>query len=140
MLLMVTVLLPSATGIVIHGGIVGCVTNGKLPPLQPAAKPSVALTGLQCYGSGMTALLTETSKFLSYVLRHQPESIGLRLDREGWATIEDLVERASDSGRTIDDALVRCVVESSDKKRFTISEDGLKIRAAQGHSTDAVKD
>lgn len=29
--------------------------------------------------------LEDTSKFLSYVLRHQPEAIGLTLDGEGWA-------------------------------------------------------
>jgi putative RNA 2'-phosphotransferase len=81
---------------------------------------------------------TETSKFLSYVLRHEPQSIGLTLDREGWAHILVLIACAQKLGRELDDALIRAVVESSDKRRFTISDDGLRIRAAQGHSTGSV--
>jgi putative RNA 2'-phosphotransferase len=80
----------------------------------------------------------ETSKFLSYVLRHEPQSIGLVLDCEGWADITALIAGARQSGRELDEALIRAVVESSDKKRFSISEDGLRIRAAQGHSTESV--
>jgi putative RNA 2'-phosphotransferase len=80
----------------------------------------------------------ETSKFLSYVLRHEPQTIGLTLDREGWADIAVLIAGAAQSGRALDEALIHAVVESSDKKRFAISEDGLRIRAVQGHSTDSV--
>lgn len=80
----------------------------------------------------------ETSKFLSYVLRHEPHAIGLTLDSEGWTDITALITGARQSGRVLDEALIRAVVESSDKKRFSISEDGLRIRAAQGHSTNSV--
>lgn len=80
----------------------------------------------------------EISKFLSYVLRHEPQAIGLVLDREGWADIAALIAGARYSGRELDGALIRTVVESNDKKRFAISEDGLRIRAVQGHSTDSV--
>lgn len=80
----------------------------------------------------------ETSKFLSYVLRHEPQSIGLVLDREGWADLTALIAGARQSGRDLDEAWVHAVVESSDKKRFAISEDGLRIRAVQGHSTESV--
>ena len=80
----------------------------------------------------------ETSKFLSYVLRHEPQAIGLALDHEGWADITALIAGARQSGRELDEALIRSVVESSDKKRFSISEDGLWIRAVQGHSTESV--
>jgi putative RNA 2'-phosphotransferase len=86
----------------------------------------------------MSKRLTETSKFLSYVLRHEPQAIGLHLDREGWAHIGDLIACAKQDGRELDEALVREVVDTSDKKRFAISEDGLRIRAVQGHSTDSV--
>ena len=81
---------------------------------------------------------TEISKFLSFVLRHQPEAIGLTLDREGWADIAVLISSAAATGKLFDLAAVRAVVESNDKKRFTISDDGLRIRAAQGHSTATV--
>lgn len=81
---------------------------------------------------------TETSKFLSYVLRHAPQTIGLTLDREGWADIGMLIDGAQHSGRILDVDLIRAVVTSSDKKRFAISDDGLRIRAVQGHSTESV--
>lgn len=86
----------------------------------------------------MSKLHAETSKFLSYVLRHEPQAIGLTLDSEGWADIASLIAGAQQSGRELDVALIHTVVESSDKKRFAISEDGLRIRAVQGHSTDSV--
>ncbi len=82
--------------------------------------------------------LADTSKFLSYVLRHEPQSIGLALDREGWARIDTLIAAAASHGRTLDRALIEQVVATSDKKRFAISEDGASIRAVQGHSTPTV--
>lgn len=85
-----------------------------------------------------TKQLNETSKFLSYVLRHEPHAIGLQLDSEGWADIESLIAGAAKDGRTLDIALIQAVVSSSDKKRFSISDDGLRIRAVQGHSTTNV--
>ncbi|POA47781.1 RNA 2'-phosphotransferase [Pseudomonas sp. MPR-ANC1] len=84
-------------------------------------------------------LLDETSKFLSYVLRHEPQAIGLTLDSEGWANIEALISGAARDGRTLERALIETVVASNDKKRFSISEDGQQIRAVQGHSTKSVK-
>ncbi|WP_044182918.1 RNA 2'-phosphotransferase [Phytobacter massiliensis] len=80
----------------------------------------------------------EISKFLSYVLRHSPESIGLTLDSEGWASIESLIIGAAKQGRELNKQLIESVVENNDKKRFAISTDGLKIRAVQGHSTQQV--
>lgn len=75
---------------------------------------------------------------MSYVLRHEPESIGLSLDREGWADIAELIAGAARGGQTLDEMLIHAVVKTSDKKRFAISADGLRIRAVQGHSTDSV--
>lgn len=90
------------------------------------------------YTNNMSKQHAETSKFLSYVLRHEPQAIGLALDREGWADITALIAGARQSNHALDEALIRTVVESSDKKRFAISEDGLRIRAVQGHSTESV--
>ena len=81
---------------------------------------------------------TEISKFLSYVLRHQPEAVGLSLDKEGWAVISELILCADKKGYTLDYDLLHEIVDTSDKKRFTISDDGTCIRAAQGHSTQQV--
>lgn len=76
----------------------------------------------------------QLSRFLSFVLRHKPDAIGLTLDEQGWAGIDDLVAKADAAEtRFSRDDLLR-VVETSDKKRFTLSADGLRIRAAQGHS------
>ena len=86
----------------------------------------------------MSKQLTEASKFLSYVLRHEPQAIGLTLDREGWAEIAALIEGATHAGKQIDVELIRTVVATSAKKRFAISDDGLRIRAVQGHSTETV--
>ena len=80
----------------------------------------------------------EISKLLSFVLRHQPEAIGLTLDVEGWANIQELIVAAANNGKLLDLNLIQAVVTTSDKKRFAISEDGLRIRAAQGHSTESV--
>lgn len=80
--------------------------------------------------------LTKTSKFLSLVLRHSPESIGLELDPNGWADIEELIDRANAEGKPITRALIDEVVRDNDKQRFAISADGLRIRANQGHSVD----
>ena len=76
----------------------------------------------------------ETSKFLSFVLRHQPEEIGLRLDDAGWASVEELLEACKKAGRALTREYIQHIVDTSDKKRFALSEDGLYIRANQGHS------
>ncbi len=82
--------------------------------------------------------LDDTSKFLSYVLRHEPEAIGLTLDGEGWADIDALIAGAARDGRALDRVLLGAVVENNDKKRFALSADGQRIRAVQGHSHAAV--
>ncbi|PHM50787.1 RNA 2'-phosphotransferase [Xenorhabdus miraniensis] len=81
---------------------------------------------------------TKISKFLSYVLRHQPESIGLVLDSEGWVDIGTLIKCAAKHGKRLNYALIEQVVATNDKKRFAISEDQKRIRAVQGHSTKLV--
>lgn len=74
------------------------------------------------------------SKFLSLVLRHKPAIIGLSLDRGGWAGVDELIAAAERAGLSLDRALLREVVEGSEKQRFAFSDDGLRIRASQGHS------
>ncbi len=78
--------------------------------------------------------LVRISRFLSLVLRHDPGRIGLEVDREGWASVADLVERSRLAGLDLTIELVREVVATSDKRRFSLSEDGSSIRANQGHS------
>ncbi|OCG71457.1 RNA 2'-phosphotransferase [Gilliamella sp. Occ3-1] len=87
----------------------------------------------------MNKQLNKTSKFLSYILRHQPKAIGITLDSDGWVDIVHLIAQANQHGEPLTRELIEQVVKTSDKKRFTISDDGIKIRAAQGHSTQQVK-
>ena len=78
--------------------------------------------------------LIHSSKFLSRVLRHQPRLIGLELDAGGWAEVDELIEKANQSGRRLTRELLLRVVAENDKQRFSLSEDGKRIRANQGHS------
>jgi len=78
----------------------------------------------------------QISKFLSLVLRHQPEKIGLRLSQSGWASVEELIEASRQRGIEFTLEELQNVVASNDKKRFSLSVDGLLIRANQGHSIE----
>ena len=80
--------------------------------------------------------VTRTSKFMSYVLRHNPSEIGIELDKNGWVDIDQFIERANEHGKKINRSLVEQVVVTNDKQRFAISEDGKLIRANQGHSVE----
>lgn len=82
----------------------------------------------------MSKRLESSSKFLSLVLRHQPEAIGLTLDAQGWADIDTLVRLANAQGTALTRAGVEDIVASSDKQRFAIDPTGQRIRANQGHS------
>lgn len=82
----------------------------------------------------MNDQLVKTSKFLSLILRHQPDKIGLKLDKEGWADLDDLIVRANAAGTELSAALIQEVVAGNDKQRFALSPDGKRIRASQGHS------
>ncbi len=76
--------------------------------------------------------LKKISKYLSFILRHQPGSIGLELSDEGWANIKELIGKTRKFKLTKE--LIDTVVETNDKKRFLVSDDGLRIKANQGHS------
>jgi putative RNA 2'-phosphotransferase len=84
----------------------------------------------------MDEFLVRVSKFLSFVLRHQPEAIDLELDSGGWAYIDDLVEKSMESRRPLTAELIREVVEKDEKQRYALSEDGQKVRARYGHSIE----
>ncbi len=83
----------------------------------------------------MEANLVRLSKFISLVLRHNPDKIGLTLDENGWASVDELLFRAATkAGQHFDRSTLEQVVAQNDKKRFAFSADGQKIRASQGHS------
>src|SRR6266536_2926130 len=77
-----------------------------------------------------------TSKFLSLILRHEPERVGLKLGEAGWVGVEELLQAVSRHGVAITLDQLKHIVATSDKKRFAFSEDGQRIRASQGHSLE----
>lgn len=82
------------------------------------------------------ANLVKISKFLSLVLRHQPDRIGVRLDEGGWIDVATLLDAFARHDILITRAHLDEVVRDNDKQRFTFSDDGRRIRANQGHSVD----
>lgn len=76
------------------------------------------------------------SKFLSLILRHQPETIHLKLDENGWADVRELIEKSARNRMRFTLGELDEVVETNNKKRFAFNEDKTKIRANQGHSID----
>lgn len=86
------------------------------------------------YSPVMSAAKIKRSKFLSLVLRHNPSIIGLELGSNGWVSIEKLSQNSQQSKQPLSVDEINEIAASNEKKRFTISEDGLLIRAAQGHS------
>ncbi|WP_370533627.1 RNA 2'-phosphotransferase [Commensalibacter sp. ESL0382] len=78
----------------------------------------------------------EISKMLSLVLHHTLERIGITLDQNGWTEIKHLISKAKKTGYKLSLEELLETVRTNDKQRFTISKDGRKIRAAQGHSID----
>lgn len=80
--------------------------------------------------------LVTASKFLALVLRHEPQRIGLELDPAGWVEVSTLLAKLAAAGRPLSPQALRELVASSDKQRFALSGDGLRIRANQGHSIE----
>ncbi|WP_124112297.1 RNA 2'-phosphotransferase [Palleronia sp. THAF1] len=80
--------------------------------------------------------MSRPSKFLAKVLRHEPDLIDIQLDRHGWVQVDELLRKLKKVGHGLSKDELRHIVETNDKKRFSISEDGRRIRAAQGHSIE----
>lgn len=78
--------------------------------------------------------LLRTGKFLSIILRHKPEEVGLSLDKNGWLNIPDLLDAIRPHGYNINRNDLEKIVETNNKKRFVIEGD--RIRANQGHSVN----
>jgi putative RNA 2'-phosphotransferase len=76
------------------------------------------------------------SKFLSLVLRHKPDELGIKLDIEGWTNVDILLSTMQEKGINIDFESLSYLVDTNNKSRFAFSEDLTKIRANQGHSVE----
>lgn len=77
--------------------------------------------------------LTKTSKFLSLILRHHPESVGITLDEHGWADVEELIEGIKKKQR-FNREMLEEIVRTDEKQRYSFNEEKTLIRANQGHS------
>ena len=80
------------------------------------------------------------SRFISKILRHQPDVIGIEIERiGGWADVNGLMDGINATGRfRIDRPLLEKIIAADNKGRYSFSPDGSKIRANQGHSIDVV--
>lgn len=82
----------------------------------------------------MSNKIVKVSKFLSLILRHKPETIGLQLGEGGWVSVTDLINASQQSKIPLTPTLLQTVVNNNNKQRFSFSPDGLYIRANHGHS------
>lgn len=73
-------------------------------------------------------------RFLSLVLRHEPQAAGISLDEHGWADVRALLSGVAHTGRSIDMETLERIVRENNKQRYAFNEDHTKIRANQGHS------
>ena len=77
--------------------------------------------------------LTEISKYISLILRHKPEEIGITMDEHGWANVEELIQGiCKTNGFNMD--MLEEIVATDNKQRYSFNEDHTLIRANQGHS------
>lgn len=79
--------------------------------------------------------ITRLSKMISYILRHHPESIGIKLDNFGYANVDELISNMNTKNRVhIDFNTLKYIVDTDQKQRYSFNSDFSKIRANQGHS------
>ena len=84
----------------------------------------------------------EFSKFLSFILRHKPEEIGLQIEEDGWINLGSLmiaINNHEASNWVIDMDMIEYIVANDKKKRYSFNSNKTKIRANQGHSIKDLK-
>jgi putative RNA 2'-phosphotransferase len=74
------------------------------------------------------------SKYLSYILRHDPDEAGIILDENGWTNVDTLIQQVRLRFPELDMSMLEYVVATNSKQRFSFNEDKTLIRANQGHS------
>ena len=84
----------------------------------------------------MNNVNTKLSKFLSLVLRHKPEVIGIQLEENGWTDVQILLNKMQEAGKSIDLETLTAIVDADNKGRYSFNMDKTRIRANQGHSVE----
>lgn len=74
------------------------------------------------------------SRFISLILRHKPEAIGLTLDNQGYLLVDDLIKGLNATGNHIDRGMLDEIISTDNKGRYSYDSSETKIRANQGHS------
>jgi putative RNA 2'-phosphotransferase len=77
--------------------------------------------------------LETTSKYMSLILRHKPETIHITLDEHGWAEVDEFIEGIAKT-REFNMDILEEIVRTDEKQRYSFNEDRTLIRANQGHS------
>lgn len=77
---------------------------------------------------------SKLSVFISLVLRHKPEAIGMKLDKNGYLDVNEMIKNINTTGRKIDKEILDEIVSSDEKGRYSYNSDKTKIHANQGHS------
>lgn len=78
--------------------------------------------------------LTNVSRYISLILRHKPETIGIKLDEHGWANTEELINGIKKTEKEFDMETLEEIVRTDNKQRYSFNNDKTLIRANQGHS------
>jgi len=88
----------------------------------------------------MSHNLTNQSKYLSKILRHDLDSLGLNPDDEGYVKISDLI-KVSEPRYRLHEKTILSIVSDCPKQRFGIKEikNTTYIRANQGHSQSVAR-
>ncbi|WP_437309312.1 RNA 2'-phosphotransferase [Sorangium sp. So ce388] len=75
--------------------------------------------------------MTDTSKKLSWLLRHGAPSLGIAMDDAGWVAVDDVLRALGLPRSRLDE-----VVENNTKNRLELRGD--RVRASQGHSREGM--
>ena len=78
--------------------------------------------------------LTNLSRYMSLILRHKPEVIGISLDEHGWANVDELIAGIAQNNPGFNMDILKEIVRTDGKQRYSFSADETLIRANQGHS------
>ncbi len=76
------------------------------------------------------------SKYLSYILRHDPDDAAITLDKNGWTNVDILIQQVNDRFPMLNNTMLEYIVATNNKQRFAFNEDKTMIRASQGHSVE----
>ncbi len=66
--------------------------------------------------------LDKDGRFLSFILRHRPDAIGIELDEHGWARTEELIAGIAKT-RPFDMQMLEEIVRTDSKQRYSFNED-----------------